>query len=135
MQDLASTILAYINQPNYRPVKPRILAKNLGFDERRDEVKATIKQLIKTGKIAYGSKHLVLPVVAAHAIGPSASPLEKARPKKDRKHITGTLRRVASGDGYVRPAGTLASEGREADIYVSAKNAGDAASGDVVRLR
>ncbi|MEX2168486.1 MAG: RNB domain-containing ribonuclease [Pirellulales bacterium] len=137
MSDLTTTILAYVNEPSYRPGKPRIIAKNLGLEERRDEVKAAIKQLIKSGQLAYGAQHHVLPVADGHAaienVVVSAAVREK--PKNDHNHVTGTLRRVSSGDGYVRPTGTLASAGRDADIYVAAKNAGDSASGDIVRVR
>src|SRR5690606_5973972 len=111
--------------------KPRIIAKNLGLDDRRDEVKATIKQLVKSGQLEYGTQHLVM--IASGNSEPTTT--AGTKPKHDSNHVTGTFRRVSSGDGYLRPAGTLASAGRDADVYVSAKNAGDAASGDVVRLR
>lgn len=61
---------------------------------------------------------------------------EKKKEKKKAlsKYITGTFRRVGSGDGFVRPEGTPAAEGKDLDIYVHAKNSGDAASGDMVRI-
>lgn len=137
MFDLSTTILAHVNDPSYRAAKPRIIAKNLGLDERSDEVKRTIKQLVKSGQLAYGSQHLVLAVADGQAARASvaAELATKKKPKQDGNHLTGTLRRVSSGDAYIRPEGTLASAGRDADIYVAARNAGDAASGDIVRVR
>jgi ribonuclease R len=50
-------------------------------------------------------------------------------------HVVGTFRRMDAGFGFVRPEGTLASEGREADIFIPANAAGDAASGDTVSVK
>jgi ribonuclease R len=55
--------------------------------------------------------------------------------KRDHEHVVGTFRRADGGFGFVRPEGTRAGEGRDADIFVPAKHAGDAASGDVVRIK
>ena len=63
------------------------------------------------------------------------SPGPASESQRRPKHVAGTFRRTAKGFGFVRPEGTVASTGRGADIYVSAKNSGDAAHGDTVRLR
>lgn len=59
--DLAKRVLAHVSRPEYRPVKPRVIAKKLGLDAEgwRDLVLA-IKRLVKKGKLAYGANHLVL---------------------------------------------------------------------------
>jgi ribonuclease R len=51
------------------------------------------------------------------------------------KHFKGTFRRAAGGFGFVRPQGTLAAEGRDADVFIPANAAGDAANGDMVSVR
>ncbi len=51
------------------------------------------------------------------------------------KHFVGTFRRAAGGFGFVRPQGTLASVGRDADVFIPADRAGDAANGDIVSVR
>jgi len=46
-QKLEQLILEHVNRPNYRPVKPRVIAKKLGLsDELRGEVKRINKRLV-----------------------------------------------------------------------------------------
>ncbi|TWT86282.1 Ribonuclease R [Pseudobythopirellula maris] len=61
-------------------------------------------------------------------------PAARSQPVKRGKHVVGVFRRVSSGDGFLRPEGTAASAGKDDDIYVNQRNAGDAASGDKVRI-
>lgn len=71
------------------------------------------------------------------SVGPEVGGSEGsgAVPRKKRgKYITGVIRRISSGDGFVRPEGTPSSAGRDADIFVSKRNAGDSVSGDTVRI-
>ncbi len=60
--ELAAAVLALVGRSDYRPVKPRSIAKQLKLheDQLRD-LKRTIKQLMKRGELIYGSNHLVLP--------------------------------------------------------------------------
>src|SRR5688572_16017041 len=63
--DLSATVLAHVNHADYRPVKPRVIAKQLGLEEEQlRQLKKSIKLLVKQGKIAYGSNHLVVPVAS-----------------------------------------------------------------------
>lgn len=125
-------ILARVKEENYRPVKPRVLAKQLNVAE--DDVvqfRRLIKRLVKQGKVSFGAKHL---------IGPVGVPMREVRDKQQKqKHrenaITGTFRRAQGGFGFVRPANTAPSEGRDRDIYISQENSLDAASGDIVLVR
>ena len=55
--------------------------------------------------------------------------------KRDVDYVVGTLRRISSGDAFVRPEGTPKSAERDLDIYVPNKQSADAASGDIVRLK
>jgi ribonuclease R len=71
------------------------------------------------------------------------------RPKKERttkttgpgittrspSHFTGTFRRAAAGFGFVRPEGTSAAAGRDADVFIPMDKTHDAASGDIVSVR
>ena len=132
MDDYSPALLELVLAPNYRPVKPRQLAKKLHVPEHRlREFKRLIKQLVKSGKLAYADKHRIVPP------GPAASPdgvKKKLKPPAE-GHVTGVFRRNQAGFGFVRPAGTLPGQGREQDIYVGADAARDAASGDVVLVR
>src|SRR5688500_4080465 len=61
---LEPTVLAHLLRPNYQPVKPRVIAKQLKLPgEQHRALKLCIKRLVQQGKAAYGSGHLVRPVV------------------------------------------------------------------------
>ena len=130
---LDAAILRHVNDPNYRPAKPKVIAKKLGLEgEDVTRLKRSIKTLVKEGKLAYGPSHLVCPVMESH---PAAKVGQAPARNKTPKHLIGTFRRTDSGFGFVRPENTAASMGRDADIFIPAKNTGDAANGDTVRIR
>ena len=177
MSDINKTILDHVNAPNYRPVKPKVIAKKLGFEGKDfSRLKMAIKKLVKAGKLAYGPSHLVCGV--AKDVAKDAAKEEKPEPddqnqdqgqekapptkraasvsdrspepkdqqkkdqekpaptkKKSSKHVIGTFRKAQGGFGFVRPEGTAKVEGRDADIFIPVSATGDAASGDVVRIR
>src|SRR6478735_9608116 len=55
---LEPTVLAHVLQPNYQPVKPRVIAKQLNLpSELHKALKLAIKRLAKAGKITYGAGH------------------------------------------------------------------------------
>ena len=75
MPDLESRILDHVNQPNYQPVKPRVIAKKLGIAaDNLADFKRVLKRLVKQGRLAYGASHLVLPVAVGHAARANESP-------------------------------------------------------------
>lgn len=118
--ELEQRVLAHVLAPNYRPVKPRVIASQLDLDEsQRAELKRVVKKLVKSGKLSYGSSHLVGP----------------PKPRESGSgHVTGVFRRAQAGFGFVRPSGSLAGD-RSGDVYVGAADAGDAATGDTVLVR
>ncbi|MEM9186369.1 MAG: ribonuclease R [Planctomycetota bacterium] len=139
--DLRAAVLKYTSSPAYRAVKAKVIAERLGLEgDAADQLKKVCKKLVRAGELEYGPSHLLLPIDPEHparanlVAKPKAEGANKAADKKDKKYVTGTIRRVSSGDGYVRPEGTPASAGKDLDIYVSKRNAGDAASGDTVRI-
>ena len=117
--DLEQLVLQHVSRPNYKPVKPKVIAKQLRLsDEQKLELKRTIKRLVKRGEIKYGSNHLVEP-----------------RKGGSRKHeIVGKFHRAMAGYGFVRPQGVRSRDKGE-DIYIPAKNTSDAANGDTVRIQ
>ena len=130
---LDDAILRHVNQPNYRPAKPKVIAKKLGLEgEDLTRLKRSIKTLVKEGKLAYGPSHLVCPVAQDH---PAAKVGEAPARNRTPKHIVGTFRRNDSGYGFVRPESAPPSMGRDADIFIPANGTGDAANGDTVRIR
>ena len=58
--NLEKSILDLVLSDNYQPLKPKAIAKKLRLLDEEREVKRTIKRLIKKGRLAYGSKHLVI---------------------------------------------------------------------------
>ena len=117
--DLRQAILDLVRSADYRPVKPRQIAKRLGVSrDEAQEVKKTIKRLVADGELQYGSGHLV-------------EPAGGAKPKGNR--VLGVFRRREAGYGFVRPRGP--TKGDVQDVYISADRAGDASTGDVVAVR
>jgi ribonuclease R len=122
-KELQELVLRHVNSPNYQPVKPRVIAKQLDLPEdQHRELRKAIKKLVKKGKLAFGNQHLVLP-------------LHWAPPKGDKSLVTGQFHRTAKGFGFVRPVGTARAEGRDQDIFIPVSKTKDAATGDVVQVR
>ncbi|MGI9456041.1 MAG: ribonuclease R, partial [Aeoliella sp.] len=135
--DLRAAILTYTRQPAYKPAKPKVIAERLGLidAEQITAVKRVIKRMVKAGELEFGPNHLVLPTEDDHPSRENLVPKKKKKQTKSDNHVTGTFRRVSSGDGFVRPEGTPASTGRDGDIRIAKKAALDAASGDKVRIK
>ncbi len=163
---LAEQLLAHVQHPNYRPVKPRVIVKQLDLPpgSLRD-LQLVIKKLVKQGRLAYGSKHLVQPAdditplprtnnpavttpVARDPVATlsdedihqvaelaAAETTKKAKPKVLKSHLSGIFRRTSKGHGYVRPVGTAKSLGRDADIFIPENATRDAADGDTVAVK
>src|SRR6185503_12410216 len=57
---LEPIVLAHVLAPNYQPVKPRVIAKQLKLpSEQHRALKLAIRRLVKAGKLVYGSGHIV----------------------------------------------------------------------------
>ncbi|WP_425615742.1 ribonuclease R [Anatilimnocola sp. NA78] len=150
---LEPMVLAHVLRPEYQPVKPRVIAKQLKLaTEQHQALKICIRRLVKAGKLSYGSGHIVRPPVSRDAkpapvvVQTNAEALERVRELKskikadkpkapERGLVTGKFRRAAKGFGFVRPLGTPRSAERTMDIFIPLKNTGDAASGDTVIVR
>lgn len=179
--DLQQALLTLVNHVEYKPAKPKVIARALGLNsEGVRDLKRVIKRLVKQGRLAYGESHYVLPAQATglkkaipadeaangeavdtasqeglpddnssnygtapgeaaagtyayKPAGKNKSHGKSSSPRRDR--ITGEFHRVQAGYGFVRPSTTPRDAGRTLDIYIAAKNAHDAASGDKVLIR
>lgn len=124
--EVQKMILGHVNRENYKPVKPKVIAKKLGLlDLENGErlVKKAIKRLIKDGNIKWGAKHLIQRVVK-----------KKSKSGKSRKNeIVGKFSRAAGGYGFVRPENSTVSD-RSEDIYIPHRKTLDATNGDIVRV-
>ncbi len=131
MQEYEDAILRYVNDPKYRPVKPTVMAKSLGLEgDDIHSFRRVVKKMVKAGKLAWGPSHLVYTLERAQA-----TEVPGQKEAKAAKTVVGTFRRAEGGFGFVRPEGTPAGSGRDADVFVPANGAGDAANGDIVRIR
>jgi ribonuclease R len=134
--DIRAAVLNHVNQPNYRPVKPKVIAKKLGLvDDAARQLKLIVKKLVQAGKLAYGPGHLVCPVDRRHPVAALATDGQVATNTRGARHLRGTFRQALGGYGFVRPEEVRATADKDADIYIAAKNTGDAANGDVVSVR
>ena len=116
--ELKEALLEHLGQKNYRPVKPRKIAKALGLNEdQARNLKKLVKRLVINGEIAYGD---------AHTIGLA----DKIRSNR----VVGVFRRTSGGYGFVRPKGVTKREEGE-DIYIPANRTADAANGDTVSVQ
>ena len=118
--EIDALLLAHIQRPNYKPVKPRVIVKQLKLDEAgRRELKKSIKRQVKRGRLTYGTNHLVKLAAAA----------------SETNLVTGTFRRTRHGYGFVRPKLETRVASRDDDIYIPEKRSQDAANGDLVLVK
>lgn len=123
--ELQQRILELVNSPDYQPAKPRVIAKRLRLSaEQAEGIKRVVKRMARQGLLVYGGNRVVQPIKAAAAM--------------PRNRVIGVFHRTQKGFGFVRPrsGSAIASlkdpNGTVRDIYIPAKRAGDASTGDVV---
>jgi ribonuclease R len=158
---LEPIVLAHVLGPQYQPVKPRVIAKQLKLpSEQHRALKMAIRRLVKSGKLSYGSGHQVRPPGKQGSGARSQEPGNRKQGTGDRGQwtrdsqptqgsrlptpatsahggkniLTGTFRRTASGFGFVRPQGAERGD-KSGDVYIAARATMDAADRDVVRVR
>jgi ribonuclease R len=123
--ELEQAVLNFVALPEYRPIKPRAIAKHLHVPEEQfSEFKRIVKRLVHKGQLQYGPNHLVM------AVQPGAEPK-----KIPTGSIVGVFQRTQKGFGFVRPHRSSTSDTEAVDIYVSAKRASDASTGDTVLVQ
>ncbi len=84
-------VLQYVARSNYKPVKARILAKNLEIPkDDQDEFKRFVKRLVRDGKLAYAENHKI-------KVGSGKSASSQAN------EVVGKFQRKPAGFGFVRP--------------------------------
>lgn len=81
--EIADRVLRLVSSPNYRPIKPKLIAAALGItnDDFR-EVKRVVKALVHRGQLVYGSNHLVMLASAAPPPEAATKPPKKSPRKK-----------------------------------------------------
>ena len=112
MPDFAALILAALARPNYKPVKPKALARKLGVaDSSYGDFRDALRQLMTRGQARIGKNDAVFPGARQAA-------------------VVGTFRRLGSGAGVVRVAAEPGLPGY--DYAVEDHLTRDASQGDRV---
>jgi ribonuclease R len=133
--DIALALFNFVNEPNYKPLKPRAIAKKIGLDPNDlAGLKQAVRALVKSGRLAYGENHLLLPVAEAAKkfTAEPPRPAKQSRAEFTGPKVTGVFRRMSAGYGFVRPSGVAAAADRSGDIFIPANCSMDASSGDIV---
>ena len=66
--DLQQRVLEIVNQPNYQPVKPKVLAKKLALSKDEfKELRKILRKMVKRGQLIWGASHVVRPAGTADA--------------------------------------------------------------------
>ena len=114
----------FVNRPNYKPLKPRVIAKRLGIDEATAVAETGgANDLSKTGQLAYGANHLVLPAARHREPKSADEDDEPSGPsgKQSRGEFTGEARhrRVSPQNGrlWLRAAQRRDAGGRSQRRY------------------
>ena len=116
-EQLKNKIIAHLKSEEYRPQKPRKLARELEHHEEEDypEFREALQDLVKHGRVVLGAGGNVL--------------LPGDQPRKD--EFVGTYRAKKGGFGFVVPTDATAHE----DLYIPRGGNNGAISGDVVKAR
>src|SRR5918911_2014590 len=98
--DLESRIMKLLTGRGPASVKPNELARRLSLTKKDTaSLRRAIRNLLKDGRVEYGKNHAL-------------------RPTSTHGSVTGVFRRLASGDGVVRPHDHAIG----AEIFIRAEN-------------
>ena len=112
---IQSRILGHVKQENYRPARPRKLAKELelSHDDHYPAFRNALKDLMHAGHVVYGANGSVML--------PASAP-------RSRDQILGTYRHNKRGFGFVIPTDPSAHE----DLFIPPDENNGAMNGDTV---
>jgi ribonuclease R len=140
-QLLEPKIIALVNDPSYKPCKPRQIAERLGLgDDQNSDVRRTVKKLIKEGRLKFGPKHRVHPVKTQSEVANSSTPSSNfddkpiAKVKLKPNEVIGVYRKTSRAFGFVTPSDYFGGD-RAQDIFIPPRKELDASDGDTVRVR
>jgi ribonuclease R len=115
MTTLAERIVRFVARPNYQPLKPRALARQLHIPASEyAQFRQVLRDLVQQQRLQLGKDHTV------RWAGPHGT-------------VTGTFRKTQAGYGFVRPHALDEHVGEE--IYIPERKVRDAATGDTVLVR
>ncbi|MBX3443407.1 MAG: ribonuclease R [Planctomyces sp.] len=128
---LEDLLREYISRPNYKPLRGKHLAKQLGLKKGRlTEFLERLDGWAAAGLITRTESGRIVPGKRLGGAGGGAQE-KKGRGARASRQVQGTLKRTAAGDGFVLPHGA-SRETANIEIFVDGGNLGDAQTGDMV---
>lgn len=116
MSQIRDQIIELLSDPNYRPLDPGAVARKLRIPRKgMKKFRATVEKLVTSGQVREGKKG-------------------RLRLKTTAGFVTGVVRKISSGAAFVIPH-DAPDELKNKDVYVSARDLGDAHTGDEVIVR
>jgi len=113
MPDVKQRILKFVSRASYRPLKERQLARRLGIrNADRDAFSQAVRELRQSGRISIGHRG-------------------QLRSHAPRNTITGSVRRLSNGCGFVQQPPQV-DDPRPQDIFVAEEQMSHAFDGDTV---
>ncbi len=109
-------IIAFLSEPNYRPIDVSALSKKLGIGKKgASKFQAAVDELVQAGRIREGKKG-------------------RLQLKTAEGFVTGVVKKISSGSAFLIPHETSAELGGK-DVYIDARDLKDAHTGDEVLVR
>ncbi len=125
---LAVSVLNLVNSAEFRPSKPKTIAKLLSISpEEYPALRQLLKKMVRRGLIAFGANHLIS---AIHGV--EIKPAGK--PKTASEVVRGTFRAAVGGFGFVRLLDPELLDSSD-DIFIPGKYTKSAMEGDLVEVR
>ena len=131
--NIEKSILDLVQHKNYRPIKPKVIAKKLKLADEEREVKRCVKRLVQKGYLKYGPKHLVLKAPLDTKGKPKNRKTDSTGRKTKSNEVVGRFRKAAAGFGFVTPEDSTATD-RSDDVFIPESKTLDAADMDTCLL-
>ena len=116
MSKLEDQIIEHLTDPKYRPIDAGAIAKKLRISKKgMAKYRAAVDSLVSSGKVRQGKKG-------------------RLRLKASAGFISGVVKKISSGAAFVIPHDNN-PDLQHQDVYISARDLGDAQTGDEVLVR
>ena len=95
--ELEQKIIAHVSQPEYKPVIPRVIARQMRLNfEESAQVRMSVKRLVQRGKLVWGPRHIVCPRPSPTTPSAASAPASPQEPRQESTPVPGGKRKSAS---------------------------------------
>ncbi|MEZ6126173.1 MAG: ribonuclease R [Planctomycetaceae bacterium] len=116
MKYTEDSVIEYLSDPGYRPIDVGTLAAKMRVSKKsQPEFRRLVDALISSGRVREGKKG-------------------RLQVRASAGFVTGVVKKISSGAAFVIP-GQSNPESKGMDVYISARDLGDAQTGDEVLVR